>query len=80
MAEHLYLTGEQARRALSCLGLPIDRADTLIPVLRTGEEAVVPLPTKSARIALRHLARRLREEPLDLILMLVGLSRYNDEN
>ncbi len=75
IAEHLYLSGEQARRALSCLGLPVDHADTLIPALRTGGEVVVPLPTKSARIALRHLARRLREDPLDLILSLVGLGQ-----
>jgi hypothetical protein len=37
---------------------------------------VVPLPTKSARVSLRHLARQLREDPLDLMLMLAGARLY----
>jgi len=76
IAERLYLTGEQARRAIACLGLPIDASDTLIATLRDGAEAVVPLPTRSAKISLRHLARQLREDPLDLVLMLVGAEAY----
>jgi dCTP deaminase len=76
IAERLYLTGEQARRAIAALGLPIDASDTLIATLRDGAEAVVPLPTRSAKISLRHLARQLREDPLDLILMLVGVETY----
>ena len=76
IAERLYLTGEQARRAIASLGLPIDASDTLIATLRDGAEAVVPLPTRSAKISLRHLARQLREDPLDLILMLVGAKPY----
>jgi dUTPase len=76
IAERLYLTGEQARRAIASLGLPLDISDTLIATLRDGAEAVVPLPTRSARISLRHLARQLREDPLDLILMLVGAKPY----
>jgi dCTP deaminase len=76
IAERLYLTGEQARWALACLGLPIGTADTLVATLRDGADAVIPLPTKSARVSLRHLARQLREDPLDLILMLVGVRSY----
>lgn len=79
IAERLYLTGEQARRAIASLGLPIEAGDTLIATLRDGREAVVPLPTRSARISLRHLARHLREDPLDLILMLVGAKPYRRE-
>jgi dCTP deaminase len=80
LAGRLYLTGEQARRALARLGLSTDRTDTLIPSLRSGGQAVVPLPTRSARITLQHLARRLRENPLDLTLMLTGVRRYDDKN
>jgi dCTP deaminase len=76
IAERLYLTGEQARRALASLGLPIGTEDTLVATLRDGADAVVPLPTKSARVSLRHLARQLREDPLDLILLLVGARAY----
>ena len=76
IAERLYLTGEQTRRALGVLGLPTDAGDTLIATLRDGADAVVPLPTRSARISLRQLARQLREDPLDLILMLVGAKSY----
>lgn len=78
IAERLYLTGEQARRAVAALGLPIDAGDTLIATLRDGAEAVVPLPTRSARISLRHLARQLREDPLDLMLVLAGVKTYGD--
>jgi deoxycytidine triphosphate deaminase/addiction module HigA family antidote len=76
IAERLYLTGEQARWAFACLGLPIGTADTLVATLRDGADAVIPLPPKSARVSLRHLARQLREDPLDLILMLVGVRSY----
>ncbi len=76
IAERLYLTGEQTRRALGMLGLPVDAGDTLIATLRDGADAVVPLPTRSARISLRQLARQLHEDALDLTLMLVGLKSY----
>lgn len=76
IAERLYLTGEQTRRALGALGLPTDGSDTLIATLRDGADAVVALPTRSARISLRQLARQLHEDPLDLILMLVGAKPY----
>jgi deoxycytidine triphosphate deaminase/addiction module HigA family antidote len=79
IAEHLYLTGEQARRALSCLDYSVENADALIASLRGGGEVLVPLPVKSARITLRHLARRLREDPLDLILIVTGLRDYQAE-
>lgn len=78
IAERLYLTGDQARRAVACLGLPIEASDTLIATLRDGGAAVLPLPTKSAKISLRHLARQLREDPLDLLLVLVGARTYRD--
>lgn len=72
LTERLYLTGEEARRGLAAIGLPMEAGETLIATLRDGGEAVVPLPTKSARISLRHLARQLREDPLDLVLLLAG--------
>jgi deoxycytidine triphosphate deaminase/addiction module HigA family antidote len=77
IAEHLYLSGEQARRATVCLGLPAGDDDTLIATLRDGGEAIVSLPTKSAKISLRQLGRQLREDPLDLMLMLAGLMQYS---
>ena len=43
IAEKLYLTTEQARRALSCLGFPIENSDTLITTLRDGTEAMLHL-------------------------------------
>jgi len=76
VAERLYLSGEQTRRALAVLGLPADRGDTLIASLRNGADAVVPLPSGSARVSLRQLARQLHEDPLDLILMLTGAKPY----
>ena len=75
IAERLHLNGEQARRALARLGHSVARADVAIAALRDGGEVLVPLPVKSARITLRHLARRLREDPLDLILLLTGITR-----
>jgi hypothetical protein len=76
IGDRLYLTGEQTRCALAVLALPADADDTLIAALRDGSEAVVPLPTRSARISLRQLARQLHEDPLDLILMLAGAMPY----
>ncbi len=76
IVEHLYLTGEQTRRALDVLGLPTDASDTLIATLRDGADVIVPLPTRSARVSLRQLARQLHEDPLDLILMLAGAKPY----
>lgn len=74
IVERLHLTGEQAQRAVTALGLPTQDGDIPIVTLRDGAEAVVSLPTKSAKISLRHLARQLREDPLDLILMLTDAS------
>jgi hypothetical protein len=34
--------------------LRIGTADTLVATLRDGADAVIPLPTKSARVSLRH--------------------------
>jgi dCTP deaminase len=76
IAERLYLSGEQVRRAIACLGLPADAGETLIATLRDGGEAVIPLPTRSAKMSLRHLARLLREDSLDLTLILVGTKTY----
>lgn len=76
IAEKLYLTTEQARRALSCLGFPIEDSDTLITTLRDGNEAMLHLPAKSGKVRLKHLAGQLREDAVDLILVLVGLRSY----
>lgn len=76
LAEKLYLSSEQARRALSCLGFPIENSDTLIATLRDGNEAMLHLPAKSAKVRLKHLAGQLREDAVDLILVLVGLRNY----
>ena len=77
IAERLYLSAEQARQAVSCLGFAIDSNDTLIATLRDGKEALLSLPTKPGKISLRHLARQLREEPAELILLLAGSHRYS---
>jgi len=78
IAERLYLTGEQTRQAIACLGFAIEDNNTLIATLRDGKEALLSLPTKSSKISLRHLARQLREDPAELILVLAGLHRYAD--
>jgi hypothetical protein len=39
---------------------------------------LIYLPTKSATISLKKLAGQLREDPGDLILMLVGLRNYSE--
>lgn len=77
IAERLYLNAEQARRAISCLGLPTENTDALIVSLRDGKEAMLQLPSKSATISLKHLAHQLREDPFELVLMLVGLQSYS---
>jgi dCTP deaminase len=76
VADRLHLNAEQARRAVACLGLPVDNSDTLILMLRDAKEGMLHLPTKSATISLKRLARHLREDPADLILVLVGLQAY----
>lgn len=73
IVERLYLSGDQARRALAVLGVTQqDGENAVIVPLRNGTEVVVPLPTKSAKISLRHLALQLREEPFELVLLLTG--------
>lgn len=77
IAERLHLTGEQAHAAIAALGLPTDAGGTMIATLRDGGEAVVPLPTRSGKVSLRQLARQLREDPLDLLLILAGAEVYD---
>lgn len=76
LAENIFLTADQTRSAIACLGLPADDNDTLIVPLRDGGEAMLHLPIKTATINLKYLARQLHEDPLDLMLMLVGFRRY----
>lgn len=76
IADRLHLDGDQARRAVSCLGLAVAADDAAIVTLRNGSEVMLQLPSGGTRISLRHLARQLREDPADLVLMLAGLSRY----
>jgi deoxycytidine triphosphate deaminase/addiction module HigA family antidote len=76
LADRLHLDTEQARRAVACLGLTAGHGDAPIITLRDGSEAMLQLPTSATRISLRHLARQLREDPADLVLMLAGLRPY----
>jgi dCTP deaminase len=76
LADRLHLDTEQARRAVGCLGLNAGHDDAPIVTLRDGSEVMLQLPTSATRISLRHLARQLREDPADLVLMLTGLSAY----
>lgn len=76
LADRLHLDVEQARRAVACLGLTAGYDDAPIVTLREGSEVMLQLPTSGTRISLRHLARQLREDPADLVLMLTGLSVY----
>ena len=73
MADRLHLDAEQARRAVASLGLTAGHEEAPIVTLRDGSEAMLQLPTSATRISLRHLARQLREDPADLVLMLAGL-------
>ena len=73
VADRLHLDGEQARRAVLCLGFPIDNKDALIVPLRDGKEALLQLPPRNASLSLTQLARQLHEDAGDLILMLAGL-------
>jgi deoxycytidine triphosphate deaminase/addiction module HigA family antidote len=78
IAEQLQLNAVQAREAATCLGLPIENDDALMVKLRGGAKSLIYLPTKSATISLKKLAGQLREDPGDLILMLVGLRNYSE--
>jgi deoxycytidine triphosphate deaminase/addiction module HigA family antidote len=73
IAEGLLLGAEHVQHALSYLGLAFEKGDTLIVSLRDGTQVMLPLPVETGAISLRHFARQLRENPLDLILMLTGL-------
>ena len=79
LADRLHLDGEQARRAALCLGFANDNKDALIVPLRDGKEAVLQLPPRNASVSLTQLARQLREEAGDLILMLAGLAPLSPE-
>lgn len=77
IAAKLELDAEQARRAVFCLGLPLGGGgDTLILPLRDGKETMLHLPSKTTTISFAHLADKLKENPLDLLLMLVGMQPY----
>jgi hypothetical protein len=76
LTDRLHLDAEQARRALACLGLAAGHDDAPIVTLSDGSEVMLQLPTSATRISLRHLARQLREDPADLVLMLTGLRAY----
>jgi deoxycytidine triphosphate deaminase/addiction module HigA family antidote len=79
LADRLHLNADQVREAVAYLGVPVEKNDgALMATLRDGKEAMVYLPTKSATISLKRLARQLREDPSDLILILVGLRNYPD--
>ena len=78
LADRLQLDGEQARRAALCLGFAIDNKDALIVPLRDGKQAVLQLPPRNTSVSLTQLARQLREEAGDLILMLAGLRSYRE--
>lgn len=77
LADRLHLDAEQVRRAIACLGLTASHDDAPIVGLRDGSQVMLQLPTSATRISLRHLARQLREDPADLVLMLTGLSTYS---
>lgn len=70
LAERLHLSGHEARHAIAALGLLVESGDSLMVTLRDGTETIVAVPSKSAKVSLRHLARQLREDPLDLIGLL----------
>jgi deoxycytidine triphosphate deaminase/addiction module HigA family antidote len=72
IADHLHLSADQARQAANCIGSTTESNSTLIVVLRDGTEVMVYLPTKSATVSLKHLARQLRREIGELVLDLTG--------
>lgn len=74
IADTIYFDAEETRRALACFGFTSEAGGALIVTLRDGEEAVIHLPSRNSSISLRHLARRLNEDPLALILVLAGLA------
>jgi deoxycytidine triphosphate deaminase/addiction module HigA family antidote len=73
IAERLYLSADQVRSAIACVGLPAENDDNPVVKLHNGEIAVIYLPPKSAKITLKHLAGQLGETPENLILLLCGL-------
>ena len=73
VAERLCLSGDQVRSAIVALGLPFQDSDNTIVRLRSGEAVLLQLPSKSAKITLKTLARQLRMNSHDLVLMLTGL-------
>ena len=76
IADRLHLDAEQTRRAVLSLGFPIDTKDAVIVSLRDGKEILLQLPPRHASLSLTQLARQLREDAGDLLLMLAGVRRH----
>jgi deoxycytidine triphosphate deaminase/addiction module HigA family antidote len=72
IADRLCLSADQVRSAIVALGLPFLDGDNSIVRLRNGESVVLQLPNRPAKITLRTLARQLRMNSHDLILLLTG--------
>jgi addiction module HigA family antidote len=81
VAENVQFDAKQTRHVLARLGLAVNGAEAAVLSLRDGKPALLRLPPPPARLRLNQLARQLREDPLDLILLLAGLTTYrNAEN
>lgn len=76
IADGLWLSADQVRSAISTLGLTDSTAEQSLVKLRDGSRTIVQSPPGSARITLKNLARQIREDPGDLLLMLTGLRNY----
>jgi deoxycytidine triphosphate deaminase/addiction module HigA family antidote len=75
IAERLSLSADQARNAVTSLGLANKDTGQRLVTLRHGSPTILQFPPKSAKITLKNLARQLREDANDLILMLTGMQK-----
>lgn len=73
IANRLYLSGDQVRSAIGCLGFKIGNGHTLFVTLPDGGQATLGVPPRSTKISLAHMAEQLHQSAADLILVLTGM-------
>ena len=77
LADTIFFDSNQARSAVAVLGPQVVKGSAIIFELRRERTStIIQLPQNSSKIAFKSLARQLREDPQDLILLLMGLLEY----
>jgi hypothetical protein len=76
VADEIFLSAEQAQNAVRTLGFGASDRDPAVVRLRDGTLSVLQLPQKTAKIALKNLARQLEEPPIRFLLELAAPAKH----